>query len=61
MHLHMVIWIVNSLTPQEIRDRIVDRNSTFQKKMVEYLEGVHIGEFLNGSHQQVQRAAESKQ
>ena len=33
----------------------MDKNSTFQKKMVEYLEGVHIGKFLNGSHQQVQQ------
>lgn len=55
LHLHMVIWIINSLTPQEIRDRIMDDNSTFQKKMVEYLEGVHMGEFLTGSHQKVQQ------
>ena len=33
----------------------MDKNSTFQKKMVEYLEGVHIGKFLNGPHQQVQQ------
>ena len=55
LHLHMVLWIRNSLTPQEIWDRIMDEDSMFQKKMVEYLEGIHMGEFLTGSHQDVQQ------
>ena len=50
----MVIWIVNSLTPQEIRDRIMDKNSTFQKKMV-VSGGCSYRQVLNGSHQQVQQ------
>ena len=36
------------MTPQEIRDRIMDPHSDFQKAMVEYLESVHMGEFING-------------
>ncbi|KAI0713348.1 hypothetical protein C8Q76DRAFT_620844, partial [Earliella scabrosa] len=48
LHLHMLVWIKNSLTPQEVRDRIMDSNSDFQKAMVEYLESVHKGEFING-------------
>jgi len=28
--------------PQEIRDQIMDPNSDFQKRIVEYLESVHI-------------------
>ena len=55
LHLHMVLWIMNSLTPQEIRDRIMDEDSSFQKGIVEYLESVHIGEFLTGTHQEVQQ------
>jgi hypothetical protein len=43
-----LLWIRGALTPQEIRDKIMDPNSDFQKKMVEYLESVHQGEFING-------------
>src|ERR1700683_1648744 len=49
LHLHMLLWILNSLSPQEIRDRIMDPNSDFQKKIVEYLESVHVGEFMTGN------------
>ncbi|KDR65185.1 hypothetical protein GALMADRAFT_22556, partial [Galerina marginata CBS 339.88] len=47
LHLHLLLWIKNSLSPQEIRDRIMDSTSDFQKQMVEYLESVHQGELLN--------------
>src|ERR1700691_3659810 len=53
LHLHMLLWILNSLSPQEIRDRIMDPNSDFQKKMVEYLESVHVGEFMTGTMDEV--------
>src|ERR1700723_84936 len=53
LHLHMLLWILNSLFPQEIRDRIMDPNSDFQKKIVEYLESVHIGEFMTGTMDEV--------
>jgi hypothetical protein len=45
----MLLWILNSLSPQEIRDQIMDPNSDFQKKIVEYLESVHVGEFMTGT------------
>jgi hypothetical protein len=50
LHLHMLLWIKGALTPQEIRDKIMDPTSDFQKKMVEYLEGVHMGEFITGKN-----------
>ena len=50
LHLHMLLWIKNSMTPQEIRDRIMDPNSDFQKAMVEYLKSVHMGEFFEWRH-----------
>ena len=53
LHLHLLLWIMNSLSPQEIRDRIMDPNSDFQKKMVEYLESVHVGEFMTGTMDEV--------
>ncbi|EIM81556.1 uncharacterized protein STEHIDRAFT_38166, partial [Stereum hirsutum FP-91666 SS1] len=44
----ILLWIANALTPQEIRDRILDVNSTFQQELVQYLESVHMGEFFDG-------------
>ena len=49
LHMHMLIWIKGALTPQEIRDRILDADSEFQKRLVEYLESVHIGEFIGST------------
>ena len=51
----MLLWIRGALTPQEIRDQIVDTESDFQKKMVEYLESVHMGEFITGSLKDVKQ------
>ena len=48
LHLHILIWLKNSLSPQEICDKIMDRTSDFQQQIVQYLESVHRGEFFNG-------------
>src|SRR5277367_253180 len=53
LHLHMLLWLYGCLTPQEIRDKILDPNSDFQTKLVQYLESVHIGEFLTGTMDEV--------
>jgi len=53
LHLHLLLYVKHCLSPQEIRDRILDPNSDFQKRMVEYLESVHMGEFLTGTIDQV--------
>ena len=53
LHMHMLLWLKGCLTPQEIRERVMDPNSEFQKKLVEYLESVHVGEFLTGTMSQV--------
>jgi hypothetical protein len=60
LHLHLHLWIVGSLTPQEIRDRIMDINSDFQKEMVEYLEALCVGEFLTGSKIEVSENVKRK-
>jgi hypothetical protein len=53
LHLHLLLWIKNALSPQDIRDKIMDPESDFQKAMVEYLEAVHKGEFLDGKLEDV--------
>jgi hypothetical protein len=53
LHLHLLLWLRRCLTPQEIRDRILDPQSDFQKKTVEYLESLCVGEFLTGQKEYV--------
>jgi hypothetical protein len=53
LHLHLLLWLKEAFTPQEIRDKIMDSNSDFQKKLVEYLESVHAGEFFEGTKEEV--------
>jgi len=49
LHLHLLLWILGALSPQDIRDKIMDPNSDFQQRIIQYLEGVHIGEFMTGT------------
>ena len=55
LHLHLLLWIKAAFSPQEIRDKIMDPNSDFQQKIVEYLESVHVGEFLTGTKEEVEK------
>ena len=45
----MLIWTKSALSPQEIQDRIMDRSSDFQQRMVQYIEAVYKGEFFDGN------------
>ncbi|KZV64112.1 hypothetical protein PENSPDRAFT_588893, partial [Peniophora sp. CONT] len=46
LHLHLVLWIRNALTPQEIRDKLEDKDGAFQKDLIAYLESCHTGSFI---------------
>ena len=50
LHLHMLIWIKGSLNPQEMREKIMSSNSDWQKKLIDWLENCHTGDFLTGTH-----------
>ncbi|KAK0491919.1 hypothetical protein EDD18DRAFT_1026025, partial [Armillaria luteobubalina] len=56
----MLIWIKGVMSPQDVRDNILDPKSNFQKRMVEWLEGCHMGELFNGSQSEVQAQVENK-
>jgi hypothetical protein len=49
LHLHTVLWIQNALSPQEIREKLMNKDSDFQRSLIEYLEGCQKGEFLTGT------------
>ena len=46
LHLHMLLWIQGSPSPDELRSKILDPDSDFRQKLVEYLENAHAGDFL---------------
>ncbi|KAF8218780.1 hypothetical protein L208DRAFT_1128052, partial [Tricholoma matsutake] len=49
----LLLWIKGGLTPDEIRDCIIDPSSDFQQKMVKYLESSFQGEFLTRTQAEV--------
>jgi hypothetical protein len=53
LHLHTILWIKNALSPQEIRDRLMNNGSQFQEKLIKYLEGCQKGEFITGTMEYV--------
>jgi hypothetical protein len=53
LHLHTVLWIKNALSPQEIRDKLMNNDGQFQQKLIQYLEGCQKGEFITGSMEYV--------
>ena len=54
LHLHLMLWIANALSPQEIKSRLMDPSSEFQKSLIAYLESVHVGEFLGATQSDVE-------
>ncbi|KAJ3504480.1 hypothetical protein NMY22_g17910 [Coprinellus aureogranulatus] len=60
LHLHLMLWIKNSLSPQEIRDRLTSKDGAFQKALIDYLESAFKGEFATGSMEQVKAEVNAK-
>ena len=53
LHLHMLLWLKGAYSPQQIRDRILDPNSTFLTNIIAYLESAFAGDFIFGSMSEV--------
>ncbi|KAJ3532259.1 hypothetical protein NMY22_g7818 [Coprinellus aureogranulatus] len=49
LHLHMLVWVACSLSPAEVRKRLLSGNSEFQRDLIAYLESCQIGEFMTGT------------
>ncbi|KAJ7767252.1 hypothetical protein B0H16DRAFT_1308832, partial [Mycena metata] len=47
------MWVINALSPQEIRDRLLGPNSVFRDKLARYLESAHRAEYFHGSRDAV--------
>ena len=53
LHLHILLWIKGSLNPQDMRERILKNDSKWQKKLIDWLENCHTGDFLTGTYTEV--------
>ncbi|KAK0442069.1 hypothetical protein EV421DRAFT_1890988 [Armillaria borealis] len=53
LHLHLLLWIHNALSPQEIRSRLMDTSSTFRQELLAYLEGAHQGDYFDGTQKDI--------
>jgi hypothetical protein len=62
LHLHLLLWIKGSLTPQETREKIMDPNSEWRKGIINWIESCHTGDYLTGCQEDVlQHIAQKKQ
>lgn len=48
LHLHLLVWIHCSLSPQTIRDRVLD-DLEFRQRLLSWLEQCHQGDFSTGT------------
>ena len=55
LHLHMLLWIQGCHTPDETRSKILNPESEFRLKLIEYLESAHAGDFLLKDRSEVER------
>src|SRR6266540_798157 len=60
LHLHMLLWLKGGFRPEEICKRLLDPGSDFRKKMISWLESVHIGDFQTGSFDDVAKRVRQK-
>ncbi|KAJ3549575.1 hypothetical protein NM688_g5163 [Phlebia brevispora] len=49
LHLHLLIWIENALTLQQIHDKLLANETEFREQLTAWLESCHQGEFSTGS------------
>lgn len=46
LHVHMLIFIANALPPDEVKKRLISKDSSFRERLIQYLEESHTGDFL---------------
>ncbi|EIN03420.1 hypothetical protein PUNSTDRAFT_78197, partial [Punctularia strigosozonata HHB-11173 SS5] len=53
LHLHCLIWIKGSLSPQELRDRLKSEDQEFRDQMVAWLDSIYQGQFSTGTESEI--------
>lgn len=53
LHLHMILWLAGNLTPQEMRNQLLNPNSDFKDRIIAWIESCQVGEFLSGTYDEI--------
>ncbi|PPR04686.1 hypothetical protein CVT24_011903 [Panaeolus cyanescens] len=54
LHLHLLLWIKGTPTPQEVRDKLKsDKTSEWASRLVAWLDSCSTGGFITGTHEEV--------
>ena len=53
LHLHLLLWLRNAMSPSQIRANLSDETSAFWVELSAYLEACHQGEFMTGTYDEV--------
>ena len=53
LHLHMLLWIKGNLNLEDMRMRILNEDSVWRTKVLNWLERCHVGEFIYSTHADV--------
>lgn len=53
LHLHLLLWIENSDSPQQMRDKALAKEEDFMNALLDWLESCHQGEFSSGSEKEI--------
>jgi hypothetical protein len=53
LHMHMLLFIAGSLTPQEIRERLMQLEEPFTQSLISYLESLHSASIKTGNHMEL--------
>jgi hypothetical protein len=53
LHLHLLVWIKDTPSPQEIKERLADRIQPFTDELLAYLSHSHTGDYLYADENRV--------
>ncbi|KAH6888881.1 hypothetical protein BKA70DRAFT_1121318, partial [Coprinopsis sp. MPI-PUGE-AT-0042] len=53
LHLHILLWVSGALSPKEIREKLLSGDKEFERRLIDYLESVQVGQFLTGTKEEV--------
>ena len=53
LHLHMLLWILGNLNPEDVRAKVLSENSVWHKKLIDWLESCYVGDFVTSTHANV--------
>ncbi|KAJ3483537.1 hypothetical protein NLI96_g6238 [Meripilus lineatus] len=60
LHLHLLLWIENADSPEDMRQKILSKDEEFKNGLLTWLEGTHRGDFCTGTKAAISARLEEK-